>query len=246
MMEEIKENIKVFIRQRPPVPGDPQENSTMIGKSIVKKDGGTMAVSGIQSVSANQQNLTYFSGISHANHKFAMDRIFTAESNQNEIYNNVARPIVESCLKGYAGLVLAYGPTGSGKTFTMRGRDNEARGIMPRCIEHILGAKQSNMEVWASYLQIYCENISDLLRDNVNDALTSDNAAPITLSSANPADLHLNLRMKPDGSGVFVEGLMRYRIASVEDLFDVLERGDQFRSVAATMSTNSHHAVTRC
>eukprot|EP01033_Poteriospumella_lacustris_P018043 gene18043-12939_t len=248
-MDEIKETIKVYIRQRPPNPGDPMENSTMIGKSIVRKDGGTVAISGIQSVAANGQSCTYFSGISHANHKFAMDRIFTGDATQNDVYDVVARPIVDSCLKGYAGLVLAYGPTGSGKTYTMRGpQGGELRGIMPRCIEQILSATSNGTnEVWASYLQIYCEQISDLLRDNAQDNIPAiDLTNPATATHHFHGDAQLNLRIKPDGNGVYVEGLMRYRIASVDDLFDVLERGDQYRSVAATNSnefSSRSHAV---
>lgn len=100
-------------------------------------------------------------------------------------------------------------------------------------------------EVWASYLQIYCEQISDLLRDNVQDNIPAiDLTNPTAPTHHFHGDAQLNLRIKPDGSGVYVEGLMRYRIASVEDLFDVLERGDQYRSVAATnaneFSSRSH------
>lgn len=100
-------------------------------------------------------------------------------------------------------------------------------------------------EVWASYLQIYCEQISDLLRDNVQDNIPAiDLTNPAAATHHFHGDAQLNLRIKPDGNGVYVEGLMRYRIASVEDLFDVLERGDQYRSVAATnaneFSSRSH------
>lgn len=245
-MEEIKENIKVFIRQRPPNRDDALENSTMIGKSIVRKDGGTVAISGIQSIAPNGQNCTYFSGISHANHKFVMDHIFSGDATQCDVYDTVAKPIVDSCLKGYSGLVLAYGPTGSGKTYTMRGpQGGEVRGVMSRCIEQILAANShGTMEIWASYLQIYCEQISDLLRDNLQDLQATEMSNNVSAAQHFNGDSNLNLRMKPDGSGVYVEGLMRYRIASVDDLFDVLERGDQYRSVAATkvneFSSRSH------
>ena len=48
--------------------------------------------------------------------------------------------LVESCFEGYNATVLAYGPTGSGKSYTM-GTGNalhflqEQQGIIPRAIE---------------------------------------------------------------------------------------------------------------
>jgi Tfp pilus assembly pilus retraction ATPase PilT len=40
---------------------------------------------------------------------------------QKEIYEEAAKPIIESVLDGFNGTVFAYGQTGSGKTFTMAG-----------------------------------------------------------------------------------------------------------------------------
>ena len=37
------------------------------------------------------------------------------------VYEEVAGPVVESVLNGYNGTVMAYGQTGTGKTFTMSG-----------------------------------------------------------------------------------------------------------------------------
>ncbi|EKG02936.1 kinesin, putative [Trypanosoma cruzi] len=42
-------------------------------------------------------------------------------SAQQDIYNEVGRPILENTLEGYNGCVFAYGQTGSGKTFSMFG-----------------------------------------------------------------------------------------------------------------------------
>ena len=50
-----------------------------------------------------------------------MDRFFDGFSTQQEIFETVAKSILDSSLQGYAGLIMAYGPTGSGKTYAMRG-----------------------------------------------------------------------------------------------------------------------------
>ena len=63
------------------------------------------------------------------------------------------------------------GEQGTGKTYTMEGFNSaEERGIIPRAIEQIFNHIQSTVSprmrflVRASYLQIYNEVISDLLK----------------------------------------------------------------------------------
>jgi Kinesin motor domain len=73
--------------------------------------------------------------------------------------------------------MFAYGQTGCGKTHTMMGPtsaldpespDQELRGIIPRAVRHIFGFidaadKTIKFLVRCSYLEIYNENILDLL-----------------------------------------------------------------------------------
>ena len=51
--------------------------------------------------------------------EFKFNRVFDNSSNQNEIFDIVAKPVVNNCLDGYNGTIFAYGQTGSGKTYTM-------------------------------------------------------------------------------------------------------------------------------
>ena len=68
-------------------------------------------------------------------------------------------------LQGYNAAIIAYGQTGTGKTFTMEGaHSGPSRGIIPRAIEDVFmyiendrNAAQSKFLVRASYLQIYNE-----------------------------------------------------------------------------------------
>lgn len=50
---------------------------------------------------------------------FNFDYVATQGSEQQEIFEKIARPIADSCLQGYNGTIFAYGQTGSGKTFTI-------------------------------------------------------------------------------------------------------------------------------
>lgn len=68
-------------------------------------------------------------------------------------------------MQGYNAAIIAYGQTGTGKTFTMEGaHSGPSRGIIPRAIEDVFmyiendrNAAQSKFLVRASYLQIYNE-----------------------------------------------------------------------------------------
>lgn len=60
---------------------------------------------------------------------------------QLDVYNETARPIVDKVLAGYNGTILAYGQTGTGKTFTMEGvrTEPELKGIIPNSFAHVFG-----------------------------------------------------------------------------------------------------------
>lgn len=67
-------------------------------------------------------------------------------------------------LQGYNAAIIAYGQTGTGKTYTMEGAlEGEQRGIIPRAVQDIFHtiqtdtAPSSRYLVRASYLQIYNE-----------------------------------------------------------------------------------------
>ncbi|XP_022897146.1 kinesin-like protein KIN-UB isoform X4 [Olea europaea var. sylvestris] len=105
---------------------------------------------------------------------YEFDEVLTEYSSQKRVYEVVAKPVVESVLDGYNGTVMAYGQTGTGKTYTL-GRlgdeDTSARGIMVRSMEDILSNISSETDsVSVSYLQLYMETILDLLNpayDNI-------------------------------------------------------------------------------
>ncbi|KAF5178267.1 Kinesin-like protein, partial [Thalictrum thalictroides] len=119
---------------------------------------------------------------------YEFDEVLTEFASQKRVYEVVAKPVVESVLDGYNGTVMAYGQTGTGKTFTL-GRlgeeDTAARGIMVRSMEDILADISLETDsISVSYLQLYMETIQDLLdptNDNipiVEDPKTGDVSVP--------------------------------------------------------------------
>ncbi|KAI8811185.1 P-loop containing nucleoside triphosphate hydrolase protein [Cladochytrium replicatum] len=164
---------------------------------------------------------------------FTFDSVFDLTSTQTEMYNACARPIVESVLSGYNGTIFAYGQTGTGKTFSMEGvRDvPELRGIIPNSFEHIFGhiALSSNNTqylVRASYLEIYNEDIRDLL---------------------NPKSPKLEVKERSD-VGVYVKDLSIFVVKDGAEMDRLMSFGNKNRSVGATMmnerSSRSHSIFT--
>ncbi|XP_050151724.1 kinesin-like protein KIN-UA isoform X3 [Malus sylvestris] len=119
---------------------------------------------------------------------YEFDEVLTEFASQKRVYEVVAKPVVESVLEGYNGTVMAYGQTGTGKTYTL-GRlgeeDTAARGIMVRAMEDILAdVSLESDSLSVSYFQLYMETIQDLLdpaNDNISiveDPKTGDVSVP--------------------------------------------------------------------
>ena len=97
--------------------------------------------------------------------------MFRPTVDQANVYENVAAPLVRDVMKGYNGTLLAYGQTGTGKTYTMRGNGEKSidQGVIPRCLDDIFDIidKDKRHYTWTvsvTYVQMYCETIQDLLR----------------------------------------------------------------------------------
>ncbi|XP_039046800.1 kinesin-like protein KIN-UA isoform X2 [Hibiscus syriacus] len=106
---------------------------------------------------------------------YEFDEVLTEFASQKRVYEVVAKPVVEGVLNGYNGTIMAYGQTGTGKTYTL-GRlgeeDTANRGIMVRAMEDILAEVSPERDtVSVSYLQLYMESLQDLLdptKDNIS------------------------------------------------------------------------------
>lgn len=78
-----------------------------------------------------------------------------------------ASPLVVSVLDGYNVCIFAYGQTGTGKTFTMEGTDQN-RGVNYRTLEQLFEVAKERSETFTyqisvSVLEVYNEQIRDLL-----------------------------------------------------------------------------------
>ncbi|NXT86362.1 KIF3C protein, partial [Anhinga rufa] len=162
---------------------------------------------------------------------FTFDAVYDASSKQADLYDETVRPLIDSVLQGFNGTIFAYGQTGTGKTYTMQGAwaEPEKRGIIPISFEHIFThiSRSQNQQylVRASYLEIYQEEIRDLL--------------------AKDQSKKLELKENPE-TGVYIKDLSSFVTKNVKEIEHVMNLGSQTRSVGST-NMNEHssrsHAI---
>lgn len=83
----------------------------------------------------------------------AYDHVFAVDSQQEEVFDRIARPVLEGVFEGYNGTIFAYGQTGSGKTYTIfGGNTKEGEGIILRSIKFIFSNTKPDNKVSISLL----------------------------------------------------------------------------------------------
>lgn len=61
------------------------------------------------------------------------DKVYDENTQTLDVYNDIAKPVVEAATTGINGTIFAYGQTSSGKTYTMTGMDG-CPGIIPLAV----------------------------------------------------------------------------------------------------------------
>lgn len=227
-LDGVEDAVKVVVRVRPPLPREmsgfrPFQNAVLVGPGQPAQ-----VVTLSENLAALSSNGVE-NGIVYNSYRFGFDRVYGPESSQEDVYVESARSAVQNVLQGYNASIVAYGQTGTGKTYTMEGeRTGAGRGIIPRAIEDVFGyiqrdtGERCKFLVRASYLQIYNEVISDLLKpESVNLVVREDRRR-----------------------GVHVEGLSEWVVRSPAEVYALMERGAAVRATGATklneISSRSH------
>jgi len=117
-------------------------------------------------------------------YQFTFGGVFDQGSQQKDVYDVAARPIVDAALTGYNGTIFAYGQTSTGKTYTIFGPEESmygdpgkynsrvdsqieddvtsVDGLVARTLNHLFTSGTPNMRIEVSYLEIYKEIGYDL------------------------------------------------------------------------------------
>ena len=62
--------------------------------------------------------------------KFTFSRVFPTSTTQQQLYDGVCTPLLDSLMNGGQGLLFAYGMTNAGKTYTIQGSEHNP-GVLP-------------------------------------------------------------------------------------------------------------------
>ncbi|XP_065851046.1 kinesin-like protein NACK2 [Euphorbia lathyris] len=91
---------------------------------------------------------------------YIFDKVFDTTSSTQKVYGEGAKNVALSALMGINATIFAYGQSGSGKTFTMRGiTENAVKDIY----DHIKETREREFILKISALEIYNETVIDLL-----------------------------------------------------------------------------------
>ena len=176
---------------------------------------------------------------------YAFDFAFDKNCSQYTVFENSTKFLIDGVVNGYNATVFAYGATGAGKTYTMLGNDINP-GIMPLTLRELFNKVNSfndreyKLKFW--YLEIYNENIRDLLKfmgrnNSSNNLNNTDNNISLTTNE------YLDLREDPE-RGVVVNGITEVNVTNSNDMLKILKRGNRNRTQEATganeTSSRSH------
>ena len=199
---------------------------------------------------------------------FVFDRVFDEDTSQNGIWDYLSESVT-SFVKGYNVSILAYGQSGSGKSYTMGTSgpedqgDPRIMGVVPRAAQALFekltgsshrqsglqtpkrystqavttmaglakamgGGGERNWTLKASYVEIYQEQLRDLL-------------VPENVPHAD----RQQVQIREDTKGrILITGLTQLTINSVEELLNALNFGSSIRQTDATninaRSSRSH------
>lgn len=146
-----------------------------------------------------------------------------------------------SSLEGFNGTVFAYGQTGSGKTYTMMGTEGQdllrgsskkleaTKGIIELALDDLfvlIGlSEDKSFNLSCSYLEIYNEQVYDLLSDQRYSVLSV---------------------CEDPSRGFYVKALTTHPVNSKEDVLKFIELGEasrRYRSTAMNHHSSRSHTI---
>ncbi|KAE9137074.1 hypothetical protein PF010_g1439 [Phytophthora fragariae] len=233
---EAAERVRVVVRVRPPNDRELQQKHTL----TVDDDAGQVFVCKKKPDNEVDRELRY-----------AYDRVFNEKAGQGDVFDYL-RDGVQQVAQGFNCTIFAYGQTGTGKTHTMLGNDLEHHldpttldpetpeccpnwGVIPRAIESLFEELRSISRhgsagvVHCSYMQIYNNDVYDLLQDN---------------KQRMKDPLAVREMIKGNGKQIYVSGLSEFRVTNLQETLQLLKAGNRNRTIRATAynekSSRSH------
>ncbi|EXJ78604.1 hypothetical protein A1O1_09005 [Capronia coronata CBS 617.96] len=258
--EDAKISVKVVVRVRPPLgPSDPGFDliPQRFQRSMVQVNTNTsLAVDSPQGRKI-----------------FIFDRVFGQDATQPAVWEYL-QDGVDSFLQGYNVSILAYGQSGSGKSYTMGTSgpteqfDPSLKGVIPRAAQHLFDHLNGSAPAHARHnsglrspTRYSVPSLNQVMQNSKTfaDQGWEMSVTYVEIYNEQPRDLLLpenapfteraNVQIREDPRGrIFVEGLNSVRISSLDELMRVLNHGSAIRQTDATAinarSSRSHAVFT--
>uniref|UniRef100_M3Y5E8 Kinesin-like protein n=1 Tax=Mustela putorius furo TaxID=9669 RepID=M3Y5E8_MUSPF len=170
---ELKGNVRVHCRIRPPLPSDEEFDGQASQDSS--------APAGVVHAVDDETVLVRWDRPAHRSiHKtYSFERVYGPAESQQVVFADVC-PLLTSLLDGYNVCILAYGQTGCGKSYTMLGplsKDERGDlGIVPRAAGELFRLISENpsrsLKVDVSIVEVYNDDILDLLANERRPAVS--------------------------------------------------------------------------
>ena len=183
------ESFRVYVRIRPFLPKDfiINKNNSNLSKNISPKNSKKDILEKMIKIENNILYLEDIKAHKNKNNKvFVFDNIFTESSNNKDVFKESIKEMIDKVLQGYNSTALAYGVTGTGKTYTIFGdlsNGFKEEGIIFKACDYLfekieLNKKENinntiinnndeiNYYIKISYIEIYNEIVKDLISEN--------------------------------------------------------------------------------
>ena len=195
-------------------------------------------------------------------YEMTFDKVFNEKSDQESLYLSFGEKLIKDIFKGYNGTILAYGQTGSGKSYTIFGKsllesDKQTytinQGLVQRAIHQIFEYKnlnkgKKNINVYISFMQVYLNQITDLLNEKNADIIFNAEKPSFKLGKESKnLSIENSLQIGHDkNKKAFVKNLIIKEVENEQKLLVAIENGINCRMTAQTIlnkTSSRSHAI---
>eukprot|EP00743_Colponemidia_sp_Colp-15_P010401 GILK01011452.1.p1 GENE.GILK01011452.1~~GILK01011452.1.p1 ORF type:complete len:1212 (+),score=242.12 GILK01011452.1:39-3638(+) len=245
--------IKVVVRVRPMIPED-----TELGKRI--GDEQKLLCTRVHPDGSGLSIVRPF----YDDREFSFDQTHGPFDSQDDAYETIAADIVDDVLQGFNGTVMAYGQTGTGKTYSTFGsarfwenssydkdthRDilamsegrqtlHQESGIIPRAVRHIFDFIDKNCSHTQFQVTI---SFIQIYMEKITDLLTESAPSPTAPNSSNNNNMSGGASTKPGlhiredpKTGVFVSGATQQIVSSQVEVLQLIREAARSRATSST------------
>ncbi|XP_078617089.1 uncharacterized protein LOC144885180 isoform X2 [Branchiostoma floridae x Branchiostoma japonicum] len=177
-----RDNLRVVVRMRGPH-AQKTGPSTEHEKVTVHDNRTTIGV-----VRPSKETIDVSEDNSFKEKLYSFDKVLTEECSQQDVYDVTGADLVGRVFQGVNGCVLCYGHTSSGKTYTLLGPEQAARGkadpavsegLVPRTLVHMFAVKERleqadpsrTVDIHMLVYEVYMEKVYDLFSANTGKSL---------------------------------------------------------------------------